>query len=80
MTTGKAGCPYCTGKEVLAGYNDLQTIRPDLAEEWDYDLNEITPDKIHFNNQTIQVHWICKQCGHKWVHTVMLNNLWNGSC
>jgi DNA-directed RNA polymerase subunit RPC12/RpoP len=70
MTTGKAGCPYCTGKEVLTGYNDLQTIRPDLAEEWDYSLNETTPDKIHYNNQTIQAHWICKQCGHKWVHTV----------
>lgn len=70
MTTGKAGCPYCTGKEVLTGYNDLQTRRPDIAEEWDYSLNDTTPDKIHYNNQTMQVHWICKQCGHRWVHTV----------
>ncbi len=27
------GCPYCSGKRVLAGYNDLATVRPDLAEQ-----------------------------------------------
>lgn len=69
-TYNNSRCPYCSGKQVLSGYNDLQTKRPDLAEEWDYSLNETTPDKIHYNNQTIQVHWICKQCGFKWVHTV----------
>ena len=68
-TKNKSGCPYCTGRRVITGYNDLQTKRPDLAEEWDYSLNETTPDKIHYNNQTIQAHWICKQCGFKWVHT-----------
>ena len=25
------GCPYCAGKQVLKGYNDLKTIRPDIA-------------------------------------------------
>lgn len=74
MTTGKAECPYCTGKEVLTGYNDLQTVRPDLAEEWDYSLNEMSPDIIHYNNQTVQVHWICRQCGYKWAHTVKNRN------
>lgn len=69
-TKNKSCCPYCTGRRVIAGYNDLKTKRPDLAEEWDYSLNETTPDKIHYNNQTIQAHWICKQCGFKWVHTV----------
>ena len=69
-TKGKSGCPYCTGRRVIPGYNDLQTKRTDLAAEWDYSLNATTPDKVHYNNQTIQAHWICKQCGHKWVHTV----------
>ena len=69
-TKNKSCCPYCTGRRVITGFNDLQTKRPDLAEEWDYSLNDTTPDKIHYNNQTIQAHWICKQCGHRWVHTV----------
>ncbi len=69
-TYNKSKCPYCTGRCVITGYNDLLTKRPDLAEEWDYDLNNTAPDKVHFNNQTIQAHWICKKCGYKWVHTV----------
>ena len=28
------GCPYCSGKAVLKGYNDLATTHPDLANEW----------------------------------------------
>ena len=69
-TKNKSCCPYCMGRSVITGFNDLQTRRLDLAEEWDYSLNDTTPDKIHYNNQTIQVHWICKQCGFMWVHTV----------
>ena len=32
------GCPYCTGKKVLKGYNDLQTANPTLSIEWNYML------------------------------------------
>ena len=30
---GKAdpGCPYCSGRKALAGYNDLATTHPDIA-------------------------------------------------
>jgi len=34
----KNGCPYCSNMKLLAGFNDLKTINPDLAEEafgWD---------------------------------------------
>ena len=31
------GCPYCAGKRVLKGYNDLQTVNPTLAKEWHYE-------------------------------------------
>ncbi len=30
-------CPYCSGKKVLAGYNDLKTVNSDLAKEWNYE-------------------------------------------
>ena len=69
-TYNNSKCPYCTGRNVITGFNDLQTKCPDIAEEWDYELNSGTPDMIHFNNQTIEVHWICKNCGYKWTHTV----------
>lgn len=31
----KSGCPYCAGKKVLLGFNDLATTHPHLAKESD---------------------------------------------
>ena len=38
-------CPICNGTHTLVtGVNDLMTVNPKLANEWDYDLNgELTP-------------------------------------
>ena len=33
------GCPYCTGRKALLGFNDLTTLNPILASEWNYDRN-----------------------------------------
>ena len=35
----KTGCPYCNGKKVLPGFNDLSTICPEIAAEWHPSLN-----------------------------------------
>ncbi len=38
------GCPYCAGQKVLKGTNDLQTVNPILANEWNYERNNgLTP-------------------------------------
>ena len=41
----KTKCFYCSGRFVWPGENDLQTLYPELAAEWDYDKNKLTPDK-----------------------------------
>lgn len=33
------GCPYCSGRLAITGENDLETLRPDLMKEWDWDKN-----------------------------------------
>ena len=33
------GCPVCKGHAILAGYNDLATLRPDILKYWDYEKN-----------------------------------------
>ena len=33
------GCPYCSSRFVLIGYNDLQTANPSLAKEWNFEKN-----------------------------------------
>ena len=32
-------CPYCAGRKVLIGENNLQTINPKVAAEWNYEKN-----------------------------------------
>lgn len=35
------GCPYCASQAVLEGFNDLATLRPDLAEEALFDATAV---------------------------------------
>ena len=60
---GKTGCPYCANQKVFKGFNDLLTINPDLAKEWDYENNELNPDEVCVNSHT-KVWWICKNKHH----------------
>jgi len=69
------GCPYCSNQNVLKGYNDLQTLNPILANEWDYDKNgEITPDTVTLGS-TRKVWWKCNE-GHEW--QALINNRTKG--
>jgi predicted nucleic acid-binding Zn-ribbon protein len=60
------GCPYCANRKVLKGFNDMQTLRPDIAIDWDYEKNgDITPsDVIPGSNK--QFWWKCHVCGYEW--------------
>lgn len=55
-------CPYCSNKKLLRGYNDLKTLRPDLAKQWDYDKNEKRPED-YFIGSDYKAWWICSK-GH----------------
>ena len=62
-------CPYCAGKKVLAGFNDLASRFPHLAEEWDQEKNgELTPDQVLAGSHR-KVWWRCSQ-GHEWAAVV----------
>lgn len=53
------GCPYCAGKGVLAGFNDLATLFPDISEEALFDPTSVRP-KSHK-----KVLWRCNK-GHEY--------------
>ena len=58
------GCPMCAGRKVLAGFNDLATLRPDLAAQahgWDPTTVTAMSGKKR--------QWICDE-GHVWTATV----------
>lgn len=60
-----SGCPYCAGKKVLTGFNDLATLWPDLAKEWCQSLNgSLTPGDVTPGSNK-KVWWRCNQ-RHVW--------------
>lgn len=63
--TYQKNCPVCINKVVLTGYNDLATIKPDLALDWNYEKNgDLTPDDIVFGSNK-RVWWKCHVCGNE---------------
>lgn len=67
------GCPYCNNKRVLTGYNDLETINPNLAKEWDYEKNEsLKPSEVVFGSKK-KVWWRCSN-NHSWQAQIIYRN------
>ena len=67
-TTG-INCPYCSGRYVIKGKNDLATINPTLADEWHYEKNDgLIPEKFTAHSGR-KVWWICSS-GHEWQATI----------
>jgi hypothetical protein len=58
-------CPYCSNKKILSGFNDLNTLFPDVASEakgWD-------PTSIGAGSGS-KLSWQCKS-GHSWTARVV---------
>lgn len=67
--TGGQGCPYCAGKRVLKGFNDLESHDPDLMVEWDYENNTIKPSEITYGSKK-KVFWKCQNCQQSYLLSV----------
>lgn len=63
------GCPYCANKKVLVGYNDLQTVDPVLAGQWNWEKNGTRKPTDVTRHCGKAVWWVCKR-GHEWKATV----------
>lgn len=59
-----AECPYCSGKKLLKGFNDLATTHPKLYAEWDFEKNTLKPDEVTHGSSK-KAWWICEK-GHSW--------------
>lgn len=58
-------CSYCSGKKVMAGFNDLASLFPEIAREWDVEKNgSVRPEEVTAGSNLI-VWWKCS-LGHEW--------------
>lgn len=57
------GCPYCSHRRVLPGYNDLATLDPALAACWHPTLNDTLTPEMVTPRSSKSVYWLCPQ-GH----------------
>ena len=59
------GCPFCTNRRVLRGYNDLATTHPHLAREWHPTKNgDLTPHDVLAGSG--KKYWWFGTCSHEW--------------
>lgn len=56
----RLGCPYCSGHRVLAGFNDLATINPEIVKFWHPTKNgDLTPEMVTVGSKNY-AWWVCK--------------------
>lgn len=70
------GCPICSGRKLIAGINDLDTVFPELAQEWYYPRNQgkQPTDFAPYSN-----HYAYWQCEHGHIWRAKINNRANGT-
>ena len=76
-SSSKLGCPICSGRIIVSGINDLATLNPQLASEWDAVKNDISVDSVSPNSHAY-AYWKCKQCNYEWKAQIKSRNKGNG--
>jgi hypothetical protein len=70
--TRKTGCPYCKSRR-LCPHNNFLAVYPILCEEWNYGMNQLSPENYSISSHK-KVFWKCKkentcEC-HVWSATI----------
>ena len=58
-----SGCPFCSNHQVLAGFNDLATLKPEIASEW-HPRNSKQASEFTWGSNK-KAWWQCRR-GHEW--------------
>lgn len=63
-TARKQGCPFCSNRRPLAGFNDLASQKPEVAEEWHPTKNPRPPTEFTWGSN--RKAWFKCKYGHEW--------------
>ena len=69
-TSSKKDCPYCNGHSVLKGFNDLETLFPNISQEWCYEKNNPVEPNMIFPHSSHKYWWICPACKSSYLSAV----------
>lgn len=69
-------CKFCQGTKVLSGFNDLGTLFPQLADEWD----DEAPIETVSVQSSLRAKWKCAKCGYRWEAFVYNRTSGSGEC
>lgn len=78
-TGQKQGCPYCAGRKALKGFNDLATKHPELAQEWNQELNGKFTPEMFTRGSNYRAHWKCDK-GHDWIAKITDRSVNKSGC
>lgn len=73
------GCPFCSGRRTIRGFNDLFTTNPELENEWDYEKNNIDPYSIS-KGYDKKIWWRCSKCGYSFSASPNTRTSQNSGC
>lgn len=74
-----SGCPVCSGRRVEAGFNDLASMSPEIANEWDLERNGSLRPSMVTKYSGRSVFWKCaKDSRHKWTAVISSRTSGNG--
>lgn len=62
--TAGCGCPVCAGRQLLPGENDLASVCPELAKQWDAARNGNQRPQDVLPGTEKKVWWICERGHH----------------
>lgn len=65
MNRKTTACPYCSGKSVLEGFNDLATTHPQIAAQWHPEKNNVLRPEVIMSGSHSKAWWL-GECGHSW--------------
>lgn len=77
-TSVGTGCPVCSNRIILPGFNDLRSGSPAVAAEWDSARNLLTPEEVS-DCSSVSAWWVCRK-GHSWQSTVYSRTRRGANC
>lgn len=75
----KTWCPFCSGRQAISGINDLTTVNPVLANNFDLEKNSpLCPEEL-LPNSNLKVWWLCSK-QHSFSATVSNRHMLGTAC